>query len=106
MLRQMGYEVELARTALDGVRALLERCFDVVLCDMNLGDGTAGDMLASMEALDMHEPVLLMSAWVDEPTTALAEQHSCVFAVVAKPVDSSLLHRMVEHALESPRVVC
>lgn len=94
VLEEEGYRVETAATLADGLRAIAESSFDLVLTDYNLPDGT-GTMLVkkgrAMGAL-RDTPALLVTAMPD------AEAAPGV-PVVKKPLSPAELLTIVRTAI-------
>jgi two-component system OmpR family response regulator len=102
MLRQFGQAVEIASSAAQGMARVQAMPFALVVCDMNLGDGTALDVLGMMEAGGSPPPMLLMSGFIDERMEALAAGHACIRAIVPKPIDGPTLRELVRRTLAEP----
>jgi len=66
-LRQAGYEVRLARTFLEGEKALQEP-FDALLLDLNLPGGSGLDLLRQLAKGGKGPPVIVLSGLKQERT--------------------------------------
>jgi two-component system OmpR family response regulator len=98
MLRNAGHDVVIAASATDGMAAVESVRFDLILCDLNLGDGTAIDVIGAMEPA-RPSPVLLLTGVLDERTDAIAARYACVVAVLAKPIEPASLRALVDRTL-------
>lgn len=99
-LGKEGYRVESARSAADGIAALDETNFDLVIADIYLGDGTGLDLVDAVEERRSDTRVILITARGSVETAAFARSHG-VFDYLAKPFDLEHLVGRVEAALAS-----
>ncbi len=83
-LAKEGFEITSAGSAADGIIALDEFDFDLVIADIYLGDGTGLDLVDSMEERRKDTPVILVTARGTVETAASARNHG-VFDYLAKP---------------------
>lgn len=68
VLRGAGFEVESAATASEAARAFVEFDPDVIVCDIDLGEGPTGlDLIVSLAAQRAHLPVVVLSNYVITP---------------------------------------
>jgi CheY-like chemotaxis protein len=109
VLRDAGYEVVEAR---DGVALLNwiesttwcspEEAFDCVVSDIQMPDVTALEVMKVLRRTPWGTPIVLVSAYADDRTKAVAEQLGAV-AVIDKPPDLKALRAAVERAVAVPQ---
>ena len=101
-LRARGYAVEEADSVLDGELAFRRVRPHVVVCDHELPDGTALDLLPRLRRIDEQVPVVLLTGHgsVDLAVQAIKEgaEH-----FLTKPVALPALEVVLERALENRR---
>ncbi len=97
-LEKEGYEVSAAADAAAVARLLAERTFDLVVSDIYLGDGTAIDLLSTLEETNPRARVILVTAQGTVETVAAAREAG-VFDYLAKPFSLDALVGRVEAAL-------
>ena len=105
VLRDDGYEVVEAR---DGVALLNwiesttwcgpEDTFDVVVSDIQMPDVTALEVMKVLQRTPWGTPIVLVSAYADAKTKAVAEELGAV-AVFDKPPDLKALRAAVQRAV-------
>lgn len=76
--------------SLEGARELLKQnCYDIVLLDIRLENGTSGlDLLPLTQELSPVPAVVLMSAFIDKPI-AISATNNGVLGILEKPFDPS-----------------
>ncbi len=87
-LRRLGHRARLAVDVSEGLAALAEEAFDVVLTDLGLPDGSGADMARAAAGT----PVVMLTGWAD----LLAESPEGVARVLGKPVTLSALARALD----------
>lgn len=87
VLGQQGHHVEVTRSGLDAMaRVEAGERYDVVLCDLGLGDTTGWDVAARLAAIAPATRVALVTGWAEEiPVDDPRRRH--VARVLAKPLD-------------------
>lgn len=101
-LADWGHGVVVARNGEAGYQAIATRRsdFDLILCDLHLGEMTGKALLDRVGAmLRGHTPVIVISG-ESHMLEALGETRQWAFSVLAKPFDIEHLRQTVEHALE------
>ena len=63
MLNKEGYKVTCAETGREAIKLLGENNFDLLLCDIRLGDITGLDVLRASKAENPDSVVILISAY-------------------------------------------
>ncbi len=98
-LGRMGLKVETASDVTSAKTQLMNHSFDLCITDMRLPDGNGLDLVSYMSERYPTIPVAMITAHgnVDAAVTALK---AGAFDFVSKPVDLSVLRRLVTHALE------
>jgi CheY-like chemotaxis protein len=98
VLRMEGYQVEQAANAVDGLRLLGSRHYDLVLTDYAMPGGTGTAMLRSAEqrGLLRHTPAFVLTA---HPEQALDDEGG--FPVVCKPIDFDVFLAQVRRTLQN-----
>ncbi len=99
-LAKEGYRVERARSATDGIAAIGETVFDLVVADIYLGDGTGLDLVDAIEERQSETRVILVTARGSVETAAFARSHG-VFDYLAKPFELEHFIGRVEAAFAS-----
>ncbi|MDJ0975766.1 MAG: diguanylate cyclase [Planctomycetota bacterium] len=101
-LATWGHGVVVARNGEAGYEAIATRRsdFDLILCDLHLGEMTGKALLDRVGAMIRgHTPVIVISG-ESHMLEALGETRQWAFSVLAKPFDIDHLRQTVEHALE------
>lgn len=98
-LTRMGLAVETAATVREAHARLSEHHYDLCFTDMRLPDGSGQDLLVHIARHHPQMPVAMMTAFgnVDAAVQALKNG---AFDFVSKPVDLSVLRRLVQTALK------
>src|SRR3982751_1046499 len=98
-LGRMDLVVETAATVAEARQRLAERHFALCFTDMRLPDGSGQEIVELISAQHSETPVAMITAYgnVDAAVTALK---AGAFDFVSKPVDISVLRRLVQTALK------
>jgi len=102
-LTKEGYRVEHAGSAAEGIAALRENGFDLVIADIYLGDGTGLDLVNAIAERQSDTGIILVTARGSVETAAFARSHG-VFDYLAKPFELEHLLGRVEAALTAPAI--
>ena len=99
MLGRMDLLVETAATVAEARERLAERRYALCFTDMRLPDGSGQEIIALIAAQYPEMPVAMITAYgnVDAAVDALK---AGAFDFVSKPVDISVLRRLVQTALK------
>lgn len=98
-LRRWGHEVHGVSRVSQALPLLRERCFDLVLLDLRLPDGSGLDALAAARNLDQEIVVIVMTAF-PELKTAVRAMREGARDFVVKPFGLDELHLAVDRAIE------
>lgn len=98
-LGRMGLRVDTAADVQSAKAHLSEQTYDLCLTDMRLPDGNGLDLVSWIGSNFPQTPVAMITAHgnVEAAVTALK---AGAFDFVSKPVDLSVLRRLVQHALQ------
>jgi len=96
-LTKEGYLVERAGSAADGIAAIGESTFDLVVADIYLGDGTGLDLVDAIGQRQCETRIILVTARGSIETAAFARSHG-VFDYLAKPFELDHFLARVEAA--------
>jgi len=96
-LETSGYRVDVARTMQDGLAAARTREYAVLICDLNLPDGTGWDLVAELRD---ERPVraIAFSAY-DEPEHVKRSEEAGFIDHITKGADADLLLMSIARAL-------
>ncbi|MGB2696773.1 MAG: sigma-54 dependent transcriptional regulator [Candidatus Zixiibacteriota bacterium] len=103
-LETEGYEVDVARDGIDGLRKAKEKRFDLVLTDLKLPKMDGLEVLSSMKELDSDIAVIVMTAYGTIETAVQAIKQGA-FDYLAKPFDPDHLNFLIKRALENRRLL-
>ena len=99
VLRREGYEVVLAETGTEAVRALERQPFDLLISDLRMPDMTGVDVLRAAKQLDPELAAILVTAYSSTDTAVEALRlGACDY--LTKPFDVDELKILVRHTLE------
>ncbi|MCX7033553.1 MAG: sigma-54 dependent transcriptional regulator [Arenimonas sp.] len=98
-LGRMGLRVDTAADLTSARAQLAQGSYDLCLTDMRLPDGSGQDLIAHIAARYPDTPVAMITAFgnVEAAVNALK---AGAFDFVTKPVDLTVLRRLVQHALD------
>lgn len=108
-LSRLGYEVEEAETALDGVNLYRERMesgkrFDLVILDLTLPGGMGGkEALKRLIEIDPTVNAIVSSGYAMDATMSRYQDYG-FRGVIAKPYEAAELGRTVHEVIQSSRV--
>ena len=103
-LESEGYEVDLARDGIDGLRKAKEKRFDLVLTDLKLPRMDGLEVLSAVKELDPDIAVIVMTAYGTIETAVQAIKQGA-FDYLAKPFDPDHLNFLIKRALENQRLL-
>jgi two-component system response regulator PilR (NtrC family) len=99
MLTNEGYAVTCAETGREAISVLEKNHFDLLLCDIRLGDITGLDVLRASKKQNPDNVVILISAYTTTET-AIEAMNEGAYDYVPKPFDKDELLATVAKALE------
>jgi len=99
ILSKKGYRVSLAESGKSAKKFLKNEIYDLVLCDIKLGDMTGIDVLKEAKSINSHLPVVMISAFASAET-AVEAMNSGAYDYLPKPFDNKELLSSIEKALK------
>ncbi len=99
MLTNEGYAVTCAETGREAISVLEKNHFDLLLCDIRLGDITGLDVLRASKKQNPDNVVILISAYTTTET-AVEAMNEGAYDYVPKPFDKDELLATIAKALE------
>ena len=104
VLKPEGYELILARTGEDGVRALADTAgIDLIITDLQLGKASGLDVLQEARRLHPDVPVLIITGF-GTVKSAVEAMKNGAYDYISKPVDKDELKIIVQRALQVRRL--
>ncbi len=100
LLTQAGYRVSLAKTGKQALKLLTKKNFDMLLCDIRLGDLTGLDVLRAAKKKNSATIVIMISAYATTEV-AVEAMNEGAYDFVPKPFDNLELKQAIEKALSS-----
>lgn len=99
MLTREGYAVSLAQNGREAIDKLGEQHYDLLLCDIRLGDMTGLDVLQASKKTNPETVVIMISAYATTET-AVEAMNVGAYDYVPKPFDNDELKETIEKALD------
>lgn len=99
MLVREGYQVSCAESGRQAVSMIAKTDFDLLLCDIRLGDMTGLDVLRASKQRNPNAVVIMISAFVTT-ATAVEAMNEGAYDYVPKPFDNEELKVTIAKALE------
>jgi two-component system, NtrC family, response regulator PilR len=99
MLSQEGYTVVCAQNGKDGIAMLENENYDLLLCDIRLGDITGLDVLRASKIKNPETVVIMISAY-SSAETAVEAMNLGAYDYVPKPFNTEELQETIAKALE------
>ncbi len=99
MLSKEGYTISLAENGRTAVQMVESTDFDLILCDIRLGDITGIEVLRAAKQKNPQSVVIMISAYATTET-AVEAMNDGAFDYVPKPFDNEELKQTIAHALE------
>ena len=100
LLIKEGYQVSCAESGTRAVEMLGEDRYDLMICDIRLGDITGLDVLRASKAKNPDTVVIMISAYVTTEV-AVEAMNEGAYDYVPKPFDNDELKATVANALET-----
>jgi two-component system response regulator HydG len=97
-LQKNGHEIITAASIKDGLKAIAQNTFDLLLLDYRLPDGIGLDVLVNARSAGSTVPVIIMTSFNDVRTAVKAIQ-SGAFDYITKPVNPEELLMIMSEAL-------
>lgn len=99
ILTREGYDVSLAGNGKTAIQALENNSFDLLLCDIKLGDMTGLDVLRAAKKKNKNTTVIMISAYASTET-AVEAMNEGAYDYVPKPFDNEELKQTIKKALD------
>ncbi len=99
ILTREGYEVSLAGNGKSAIQALENNNYDLLLCDIKLGDMTGLDVLRASKKKNKNTTVIMISAYASTET-AVEAMNEGAYDYVPKPFDNDELKQAIKKALD------
>ncbi len=99
MLSRQGYDVRLAANGKTAIKMVEKEAYDLLLCDIRLGDMTGLDVLRAAKARHPHTVVIMISAYATTET-AVEAMNEGAYDYVPKPFDNEELKETIANALD------
>ncbi len=99
MLSREGYEISLAANGRTAVEMVESNDYDLILCDIRLGDITGLEVLRAAKQKKPQTVVIMISAYATTET-AVEAMNDGAFDYVPKPFDNNELKETIANALE------
>ena len=104
LLEENDYHVTTASSVTEGRASIAGSSFDLVLCDINMPDGSGLDLLRDIKGLDDRTSVIMMTAYTSTESAVEAMKRGA-YDYVSKPFDVEELKVVVQKALEKAQLV-
>ena len=99
MLAREGYSITCAESGANAIGLLGKTDYDLMLCDMRLGDMTGLDVLRKAKEKNPHIIVIMISAYASTETAVDAMNYGA-YDYVPKPFDNDELREAIAKALD------
>ncbi|MEJ2475481.1 MAG: sigma-54 dependent transcriptional regulator, partial [Desulfobacterales bacterium] len=99
LLSHEGYRVSLAENGRTAIAMLAKDQYDLLLCDIKLGDMTGLDVLKASKSKNPETTVIMISAYASTETAVEAMNHGA-YDYVPKPFDNDELKQTIAKALD------
>lgn len=99
ILTREGYEVSLAGNGKSAIQAIENNNYDLLLCDIKLGDMTGLDVLRASKKKNKNTTVIMISAYASTET-AVEAMNEGAYDYVPKPFDNDELKQAIKKALD------
>ena len=99
MLKKEGYQVSVAQNGSQAIEMLQKGRYDLLLCDIRLGDMTGLDVLRACRKKQPNTTVVMISAYASTET-AVEAMNEGAYDYVPKPFDNEELKQTIAKALD------
>lgn len=107
MLREVleaeGYALTIARDGAEGIKAIREKRYDLILSDLKIPKKDGIEVLRAAKVEDPLTPVIVMTAFGNIETAVTAMKEGA-FDFITKPFDTDYLTLLIRRALETVRL--
>ena len=98
LLSREGYDISLAKNGRQALKILESKTFDLLLCDIRLGDVTGLDILRAAKRKSVDTIVIMISAYATTEV-AVEAMNEGAYDFVPKPFDNNELKQAIKKAL-------
>jgi two-component system response regulator PilR (NtrC family) len=98
LLGKEGYKVTCAKNGRDAISMIKKTVFDLLLCDIKLGDITGIDVLKALREENQDTVVIMISAYASTEA-AVEAMNEGAYDFVPKPFDNEELKQTIKNAL-------
>ncbi|MBC8443740.1 MAG: sigma-54-dependent Fis family transcriptional regulator, partial [Deltaproteobacteria bacterium] len=98
MLNRKGYRVSLAKNGKQALSLLGKNIFDLIICDIKLGDISGLEVLKKAKKENPAAIVIMISAYASTET-AVEAMNAGAYDYVPKPFDTDEFEQTIENAL-------
>ncbi len=98
MLSREGYKVSCAESGEKAISMINKKRFDLLLCDIRLGDISGIDVLRAAKKQNPHTVVIMISAYASAET-AVEAMNEGAYDYVPKPFDNEELKQTIKNSL-------
>ena len=98
LLRKYGYKVSCAENGRMAISMIKKTEFDLLLCDIRLGDMTGIDVLKALKDQNQNTVVIMISAYATTEA-AIEAMNEGAYDFVPKPFDNEELQQTIKNAL-------
>ncbi|MBU4288980.1 MAG: sigma-54 dependent transcriptional regulator, partial [Proteobacteria bacterium] len=99
MLSREGYKVSCAESGKKAISMINQKHFDLLLCDIRIGDISGIDVLRAAKKQNPHTVVIMISAYASAET-AVEAMNEGAYDYVPKPFDNEELKQTIKKALD------
>jgi two-component system response regulator PilR (NtrC family) len=99
ILSREGYQVSCAENGKEAIKKLEQHKYDLLLCDIRLGDISGIDVLRACKKKDKNTTVIMISAYATAET-AVEAMNEGAYDYVPKPFDNDELKYTIKKALD------
>jgi len=98
LLTKQGYKVSCAKNGRDAISMIKTTVYDLLLCDIRLGDITGIDVLKALRE-ENHDTVVIMISAYASTEAAVEAMNEGAYDFVPKPFDNEELKKTINNAL-------
>ncbi len=99
ILDRQGHQVMTAAGGIEGLAALRERSFDLLICDLGMPGLSGSAVMQRAHEIDPGMPIVVTTGW-GETVTPEEMRKMCAVALLAKPFGQEDVRRVVAEALD------
>jgi DNA-binding NtrC family response regulator len=100
----LGCEVDVAYDGLSALALIAKKAYDVALLDLKMPGMSGLDLYRRIRELSAGTVAIVVTAYAASDT-AKAVTDAGAWKIVSKPIDLTVLHRLVDEALEEPLIL-